>query len=138
MSEYWGGVPELDNRDRALIVERRVSRRKQEREEPRPLVGDFVIFGDGTVRRVSHAWRDGEGWDGGVQTSDGGSWHLTKGGHVSYSGGLRPTIPTDKLTLTDERRRGDIWIFHHDVWTAGGAVHSEIEFRVYRTNLLPN
>ena len=138
MSDYWGRIPELDSRDRALIVERRVARRKLERAEPRPIEGDFVIFADGTVRRVSHAWRDGEGWDGGVQTSDGGSWYLTKGGAVSFSGGLRPTIPTETLTLTDERRKGRIWIFHHDFPTAGGRVESEIEFRVYRTTELPN
>ena len=34
MSDYWGGRPELDDRDRALIAERVIARRELEEAEP--------------------------------------------------------------------------------------------------------
>lgn len=108
-------------------------------ERPCPRVGDYVIFADGVTRRCSYHWHDGDysrgewppKWDGGMQTSDGGSFHLGRFG-VSMSGGLYSTVPTDSLTLTAERRTGACWVFHHDMAGAGRAVTFYPEWRVYR------
>ena len=95
-----------------------------------PLVGDYVVFADGVERRVSYHWTDGTGWDGGCQTSDGGRFHLISCG-CSFSGSLYPCVPTDSLTLTDEYRDGEAWIFHHDRKAAGNGVEFVTGFRVY-------
>jgi hypothetical protein len=99
-------------------------------ERPGPRVGDFVIFADGTTRRISYHWRDDAGWDGGCQTSDSGSYHLGRYG-VSMSGSLCSTVPTDSLVLTAERRQGSVWVFHHDFAGAGRGVTFYPLFRVY-------
>lgn len=116
----------LDGRDEAIIAERMA--KLDAKAGPR--VGDFVRFADGTLRRISYHWRDDEGWDGGCQTSDAGSYYLGNYG-VSMSGGLFPCVPTESLTLTDEQRDGAVWIFHHDVHRAHNGVHASVPFRVY-------
>jgi len=127
-----------DERDWQIIRER--VERMDALEGPR--VGDFVIFVDGITRRISQLWDayeyDGEHHPATVQTSDGGSWHLCRSGHVSFSGSLYTSIPQETLTLTDERRLGDIWIFHHDHWTAHNGVTGFVEFGVYRCSLPAN
>lgn len=115
-----------DERDLTMLAERMEALDRIEG----PRVGDFVRFADGVERRISHHWTDGEGWDGGIQTSDGGSWYLGNG-YVSMSGSLYGCIPTDSLKLTDERKRGSVWIFHHDFAGAGRGVDLDAEFRVY-------
>jgi hypothetical protein len=40
-------------------------------------------------------------------------------------------VPSDSLTLTDERLPGRFWFFHHDHWTAHNGVDVEIPCRVY-------
>ncbi len=102
------------------------------REGPR--VGDFVAFPSGLVRRVSHHWRDEDGWDGGVQTSDGGSFYLGDWG-CSFSGSLHPAVPTESLVPTGELRSGGVWVFHDDVAGAGRGVHADAQFRVFRCEL---
>lgn len=99
------------------------------REGPR--VGDFVRFACSTVRRISYHWRDDAGWDGGVQTSDTGSYHLAPSGYVSMSGSLFTCVPTESLTLTDETREGSVWIWDGGFAGAGRAVHYLVPFRVY-------
>lgn len=115
----------------AEIVARRMAM-LDAREGPR--VGDFVRFADGTLRRCSYHWSDDAGWDGGMQTSDHGSYYLGEG-YVSMSGSLHPCVPTDSLKQTDETHAGAVWIFHHDIRRAGGAVHFELPFRVFDCDL---
>lgn len=111
-------------RDAATVREHMAS--LDERTGPR--VGDFVRFADGILRRISYDWGDG------VQTSDGGSFHLGAYG-VSFSGALYGTVPTDSLTLSDEVKTGDVWVFHNGLPGAGRGVHFQPEFRVYTCNL---
>lgn len=113
------------------IIERRMAK-LDAREGPR--VGDYVRFTDGTLRRCSYHWSDGAGWDGGMQTSDGGSFYLGEG-YVSMSGSLYSCVPTDSLKLTDETREGTVWIFDHDFAGAGRAVHYSVPFRVFTCEL---
>lgn len=116
---------ELDQRDRLLLAQRRDALERNEG----PRVGDYVDFADGVQRRISHIW--GEGWDRpGAQTSDGGSFYLGDG-YVSFSGGLHPLVPFTTLTLTEERRAGAVWFFHHDYATAHNGIGAVIPFRVY-------
>jgi hypothetical protein len=121
--------PALDAIDIALIAERMDAIDSHDG----PLVGDYMVFADGVERRVSYHWTDGTGWDGGCQTSDGGRFHLTSCG-CSFSGSLYPCVPTDSLTLTDEYRDGEAWIFHHDRRAAGNGVEFVTGFRVYRSS----
>jgi hypothetical protein len=119
----------LDERDGATVAERMA--RLDERSGPR--VGDFLRFANGVERRISHYWGaepDVPGWRAGVQTSDGGSWHLGEGG-CSFSGGLYPLVALDTLTDTGETRNGSAWIFHHGHRCAGGGVDFLAPFRVF-------
>lgn len=125
-----GTLTPLDDRDQAILAERTAA--LDAVEEPR--VGDFVVFADGVTRRISYHWHDGAGWDGGYQSSDGGSYYLGTG-YVSMSGGLYTTVPKETLTLTDEKRDGSVWFFHHDHHTAHNGVDVMIPFRVYACSL---
>lgn len=90
--------------------------------------GDWVDFADGVSRRISHIWPEGP------QTSDGGSFYLGNG-YLSFSGSLYGIVPNDSLTLTDERRDGNAWFFHHDLHQAHHAVGVTLPFRVYTCSL---
>ena len=115
-----------DARDEEIVARRM----KKLNEVEGPRVGDFVRFTDGTLRRISYRWNDGEGWDGGCQTSDHGSYYLSEYG-VSMSGSLHPCVPTESLQRTDECRDGSVWIFHHDWAKAHNGVDFMVPFRVY-------
>lgn len=117
-------APGLDLLDRAIVAQRlaKFNLRLGPRE------GDFVAFADGVVRRISHDWGDS------YQTSDGGSWYLGEG-NTSFSGSLFSSVPGDTLTETGERRKGSVWIFHHDDWRAHNGVHTSVSFRVFKCSL---
>lgn len=110
----------LDERDEQLRAERAAAIATI----TKPQVGDFVIFADGTERRISHDWDE---W---IQTSDGGSWYLGDG-YVSFSGSLHPTVPTDTLTDTGEQKEGRVCLCHHDVFRAHNGVDCMVPFRVW-------
>lgn len=121
--------PQFDHRD-AEILKERVARLNT-REGAR--VGDFVRFPDGTVRRFSYIWDFEDGSDLSLQTAGGGSFYLGECG-VSFSGSLYQGIPGKSLTLTNEKRNGDVWFFHHGFAGADCGVSAVVEFRVYETN----
>jgi hypothetical protein len=124
------GIAVADQRDREIVESRMAvyNRRKG------PRVGDYVDFADGVTHRISYEWPNG------YQTSKGGSFYLggprtlteAKEAYVSFSGSLDPTIAPDTLTDTGATRDGWVWIFHHDWWTAGGAVEFSVHFRVFK------
>lgn len=92
-------------------------------------IGDFVLFSDGQLERLSHDW----GSD--MQTSPGGSFSLSANGHGSLScGGLHPAIPKSSLELTKASLPGGFWFFHHGIPGAGRGVGFDISCRVYKTN----
>jgi hypothetical protein len=94
-----------------------------------PLVGDYVIFADGVMRRVSYIWPES------VQTSDGGSYYLSGDGHMSMSGNLYTSVPLETLTDTGTTRPAYAWIFHHGWAQASNGVHFTIPVRVYNCSL---
>ena len=116
----------LDDKDQAIVDERLATMNAQ----AGPRVGDYVIFADGTERRISHDWGDA------YQTSDlkglfSGRFYLTRYG-CSYSGGLHPGLPADTFSDTDDMRDGAAWIFHHDRHRAHNGVDFTAPFRVFR------
>lgn len=120
------GVPEFDERDQSLLDERMAKLDKI----GGPRVGDWVIFADGTERRISYVWPASDLPD--VQTSnDGGGWSLNSE-YPSYSGGLFSAVFRSTLTDTGETRPGQVWLFHHDLWTAHNGVYTSVAFRVFR------
>lgn len=121
----------LDSRDQRLVDERMRARAVLEADD-RPLAGDLVRMPDGALRRIARHWRDDSGWDGGVQLSAGGRFHLTRSGDCSFSGTLDPTIPPGRLRLTGERAPAPLWIFHHDIPGGGRGVDATAAFRVWQ------
>ena len=88
--------------------------------------GDYVRHLSGKMDRVTHVWDD-SAQTGGCQSS----YYLGERGYVSYSGGLDPGIPLNKLVLTDEVKKGMVWFFSRDNHTANNGVDFMIDFRVY-------
>lgn len=122
----------LDDRDQAIVDERMAA----VDAITGPRVGDYVLFADGTERRISYSWPAGDSWPAGVQTSEvgAGRWYLGKFG-LSFSGSLHPGVSIETLTETDETRDGAAWIFHHDSRRAHNGVDFKATFRVYRCEL---
>ncbi len=110
----------LDERDDAILAERTAALDAVDG----PRVGDYVDFADGVTRRISYLW------PGHAQTSDYGSYYLGNG-YVSMSGSLFVPVPTDTLALTDEKRDGAVWFFHHDWAQAHNGIGMTIPFRVF-------
>jgi hypothetical protein len=95
-----------------------------------PCVGDWVVMPNGEERRFTHAW------DGEIQTTTcgnayGSSFYMGKDGYASFSGGLDPSIPYDKLTNTGKTKPAMFWFFHHELAGAHRGVAVEIEARVW-------
>lgn len=124
----------LDERDQAIVNQRMAA----VDAIAGPRVGDFVLFADGTERRISYAWPAGDTFPASVQTSDlgAGRFYLGRFG-LSFSGGLHPGVIEDSLADTGETREGDAWIFHHDSHRADNGVEFKAPFRVYRCALAP-
>ena len=125
--------PEFDEKDEQLR-QARIEARQALRG---PLVGDFVRFPGGSLRRFTYDWSDHAG-EGGLQTTCEGniheSFYLDRSGFMSYSGCLDPSIPQDKLTDTGEVKDARCWFFHHDRTAAHSAVHMTVPCRVYAYN----
>jgi hypothetical protein len=130
---YYPTNTHLDDYDRGILHER-----ERAFNDPwRPTVpreGEFVRFADGTVRRISHVWRDEHDTVLSVQTSDSGSYYLGRG-YMTMSGSLFRGVKPDTLKATEERMVGRAWFFHHDMHQAHNAVHVEIRLRVWDCSL---
>ena len=70
----------------------------------RPRLGDFVIMPSGKVERCCAAWDDG------MQTTEGGSWHVSTSGTCSFSGGLNASQLWESFKPTEETRLGRFWL----------------------------
>jgi hypothetical protein len=93
-----------------------------------PRVGDYCILPNGEYRRFAYDW----GEDIQITGSYGdGSFYLGKG-YVSMSGGLDPAIPKTCLTLTEEKKKGYYWTFHHNFHFAHNGIGIMALCRVYK------
>lgn len=114
---------DLDEKDTEILKEIMIVRE----QIVLPRIGDYVLFPTGELERFSYYGGDG------LQTSPGGSFYLFRNGQASFSGGLNPTTPLDKLTLTDKSLMGTYWFFHHGLAGADRGVYFDISCRVYTT-----
>lgn len=125
---------EPDARDDAL----RAERQDYLLGRTMPDVGDFVIYPDGTERRIAHVWDFGpDDKLSGYQTASPRSSYYVGKDHVSYSGSLFGSQPWNSLQPTDERRFGTGWFFHHDFATAHNGIDFLFSFRVWRSTVAP-
>ncbi|MEM9524068.1 MAG: hypothetical protein AAF982_08760 [Pseudomonadota bacterium] len=126
------GAPEdnthLDARNAEIAAETETAR---EAMTGKPRVGDFVIMPDGTLERCCHAWPDG------MQTTHGGSFHVSTDGHSSFSGSLNRSRIWEYFKDTGETRRGKFWFFSHGRAGAGRGVDVFLPCRVYRLDPFP-
>lgn len=99
-----------------------------------PGVGDVVYYPDGSRRRIAYIWFDEH-----YQPTDGryaGSFYLGEDGYVSFSGGLDPGIPIDKLDgINTGHELARCWFFRHDHRRAHNAVDVKASFRVWRSTV---
>lgn len=121
--------PRPDARDAAILSARRAQRAALPPSIPQ--VGEWVREVDGSMSRVTYVWELSDGLY--VQAGGGelGSFYLLDSGHESYSGGLDPGFPGERLTLTDETAPGQVWFFHHDFPGAHRGVYFMMPERVW-------
>lgn len=102
-----------------------------------PVMGDWVLFSDGTSRRISHIWEKDK-QPSRIQTSDGNGYgfHMFSDGHCSYSGNLYSPVDFSKFKLTRAKRIGLIWFFSQDHPGADRGVGREFLFKVWKCDAL--
>ena len=91
--------------------------------------GDWIDFADGESRRIGYIHRDQNEH---IQPAKAGSFYLGFKGWVDVSGHFRSIIEAKTLTLTDEKREGAFWFFHHGEVKAGGRVDCTALCRVWK------
>jgi hypothetical protein len=121
-------LTQLDARDTEILADRTHAFE----QVAGPRVGDYVRFADDVTRRISYIWRDEHDQAFNVQTSKGGSFHLSRFGYVSFSGSLHNGVAPETLSDTGRRMLGSVWFFHHDQRMAHNGLDTEIPFRIYR------
>lgn len=133
-------MPEFDEHDQAILTARQTMLDKLNH----PRVGDWVDFANGVSRRISHIWPHDHTRDtatkglhpkDGLQTSHDGYGYYLGEGYISFSGSLYRSVEARTLTLTEEKRNGRVWFFHHNHAQAHNGVETTIPFRVYKCNL---
>jgi hypothetical protein len=110
-----------DDKDKE-IAERRL---KAYDNNPEPREGDYVIMPNGSYERFSYVWPES------IQTCNSGTFYLGNG-YASMSGSLNSAIPKEKIQITDEKKPGEFWFFHHDFMTAHNGIGVKAVCRVYR------
>jgi hypothetical protein len=114
---------DFDAKDLDIFLGRYRARRKLKEL----LVGDRVIDSEGSKRIVSHVWQDS------VQTSKGGSMHVSRGGKADFSGGLDSSRPIELFVPTDEWDMvPGFWFFHHERSGAHRGAYFSMRVRVWR------
>lgn len=113
----------LDERNQAIAAETIAAR---ESLSDRPRIGDFVLMPSGQMQRCAH------GWDDGMQTCDGGSFHVSRSGNASMSGSLHGSQLWEYFQPTEETKPGRFWFFSHGMAGAGRGVDFWMPCRVYK------
>lgn len=113
----------LDDRNKAIAEEIRAA---WEARTGRPRVGDYVLMPGNKLQRCAHAWDDG------MQTTDGGSFHIMSSGRASMSGSLHGSQLWEYFQPTEEIKPGRFWFFSHNLAGAGRGVDFWLPCRVYR------
>lgn len=110
--------------------DKEILRRRAERFDARrgPKVGEWILFTDGVMERISYRW------PGGFQTSDGGRFYLDDD-YARYSGSLNETVPSKHIHPTDEMKRARFWFFHDDWWGADRGIDVSFPARVWEADV---
>jgi len=95
-------------------------------EQKGPLEGDFVDL-DGERKRIAGLNPDGTSF---AVAEEPVGYHLTKQGHIQYSGGFSAPI-RKKLIEAFEWDDACCWFFHHDEGQAHNGVRCQIPVRVW-------
>ena len=112
----------LNSKDVELFKERAAKRVQITTMEE----GDFLMFNDGTVKRVANVVCNR------VQPCDSGSFYLNDSGTCTMSGSLDSSIPQNIFEVTEEFKDGSCWLFSENRAGAGRGVYSQIPFRVWK------
>ncbi|TQM89800.1 hypothetical protein [Roseinatronobacter monicus] len=112
----------LDARNTAIAVTTQAAREQM----TGPRIGDFIEMTDGSLQRFCNKTKHG------MQTTEGGSFHVTSTGTASYSGGLNPPQMMERIEDTGATKRGRFWFFSHAIAGAGRGVDVFLPCRVYR------
>lgn len=108
-------MPEIDDRDRAILQERQAAF-LQRSDDDHPREGDVVVFADGVVRGVAYVYRpdpdDPAEWS--VQSTYGRGRFYLGNGHMSYSGSLHAPVRRSTLSPAGRTSCQAVWFFHHD------------------------
>lgn len=93
-------------------------------------LGDYVITAGGKFKRICHLYEDR------MQLTDGGSFHLSSSGYVSYSGGLESPVWKQDYRraygFIGRNTGADFWICENGYLQADCAVHVNIEVNVWQ------
>ncbi|AWY09443.1 hypothetical protein vB_RpoS-V16_07 [Ruegeria phage vB_RpoS-V16] len=92
-----------------------------------PRVGDYVRETGGGFSRFTNDTGTGLQAGGGR-----GSFHISRGGFASYSGGLSASIPRDRLHGTGETMNGEFWFFLDGFAGAHRGISVQMPCRIYQ------
>ena len=96
----------------------------------KPSSGDFILVNNKYYRIA--IWHD----ENKFQYTEGGSFHLSKSGLCSYSGGFDftygSTFNVDDFKLTTKFKKGSFWICGNDEVKAHNGVYFDMDFKVWK------
>ena len=102
------------------------SRKRTRQAINKILVGDYILYKDGSFSRVTHDWGDSV-QDGGGSSS----FHMFKTGNASYSGGLNPGLKKSILKLTGNKKPALFWFFSEDWAGANRGINFYCEVNIW-------
>jgi len=106
--------------------------------------GHVVRFADGTMRVVSHVWRDEANQPDAIQTSEiTGDARLHLGSYagmayLEYSGGLYGGVSFATFNLSPQFTQVTVWLWHHQIAGAGRGVYATVRVPIWDCSLMPN
>lgn len=109
-------------------IESLASKRNSRDSNEELSTGDFIRTSTGTLLRVTvdHSLDS-------FQASEGGSFHLSKDGGMSFSGTCGDLFNKSDFELSDEESLGSFWFWHPDKGPGGGnGVYAKAMFRVFK------
>jgi hypothetical protein len=103
-------MPMVINHNPISETNLKILKERFERFEKRtgPRIGDYLILPNGCKRRFTHDW------GAEIQITLWGicgSFYLSHGGGVSFSGGLDSGLSVEKMVKTEEVQMGKFWFF---------------------------
>lgn len=94
---------------------------------PLPMVGEFVLLKDGSIARIAYVMGNQA-----VYLGEKGVYFLGLGYTTQTEGKTGHCITCDHIKLTDEKRPGDFWFYHHNTHLEENKVTRIVMLRVWR------